>query len=234
MNMTKLLGDILVEGVQPAQKHVLRRTTEAMESGVTFETGGDALGKEYHGYIVAYDKSGKKIGYVDYSVYQGETSVKMVQVNPEYRRQGYGLLLLNKLQDQSDTPITIQGNFATTEGEGLWNKFKNQVAPITEARVFKAPSEKEIKARHKELMDKYKLTPDMMQKLRQAFAWQEAQNMREDPDIDFFYDMFYDSQAGWKDQPDYQVLLELISQAEDSGETPEEYAKGLFVEFSIE
>lgn len=100
-------------------------------ANLKFETGGDALGKEYHGYFRAVDpESGKQVGYVDYSYYQGKMAVKMIEVDPEYRRQGVGLALLNKLQSESKTPIEIQGDFATKEGQALFEKFKNQPAPV--------------------------------------------------------------------------------------------------------
>lgn len=97
------------------------------ESNVEYHTGGDALGQEYHGFITAVDKAtGKKIGRVDYSYWQGQTEVKMIEVAPEFRRQGHGLNLLNRLQSESKKPIAIQGDFATKEGQALWNRFKNQ------------------------------------------------------------------------------------------------------------
>lgn len=91
---------------------------------IKYTEGGDALGKEYHGYITAIDEAtGKPAGRVDYSYWNGETAVKMIEVDPEYRRMGIATDLLKKLQADSKEPIKIQGNFATEEGQALWKKF---------------------------------------------------------------------------------------------------------------
>lgn len=90
-----------------------------------FRESGDALGTEYHGTIKAYMKA-KYIGYISYSYYQKITAVKMIEVLPIHRRKGIGLKLLNKLQEDSETPIIIQGNVTTSDGQSLWAKFKQQ------------------------------------------------------------------------------------------------------------
>lgn len=111
---------------------------------------------------------------------------------------------------------------------------ESSVDSVTEAKVFKAPSEAEVKARHKELMAKYNLTPETIERLKQAFAWEEASFLREDSDVDDFYSMCYYSNVGYKDQPDYQILLTLLEHAENSDKTPEEYAEELFRKYDIE
>lgn len=98
---------------------------EEVGSNLRYETGGDALGREYHGYIAAIDKAtNKSVGKVDYSYLDGDTAVKMIEVLPEYRRKGIATELLNRLQQDSESPIRIQGNYATPEGQALWNKVR--------------------------------------------------------------------------------------------------------------
>lgn len=111
---------------------------------VDFSSGGDGIKGEYHGWIAAYDKkTGEKIGYVDYSYYDDETAVKMIEVDPKYQRQGYGTILLEKLQSESDTPIKIQGNYATKEGAALFKKFgetKSQQPPKSAPETPQTPA----------------------------------------------------------------------------------------------
>ena len=93
-----------------------------------FETGGDAIGREYHGWIRAFDVSdGNFVGYVDYAYYEGEIAVKMIEVSPEYRRKKIATKLLEKLKQESpDAPIVMFGNYATGEGQKFLKGIKGK------------------------------------------------------------------------------------------------------------
>ena len=108
---------------------------------IKYTEGGDALGKEYHGYITAIDEAtGKPAGRVDYSYWNGETAVKMIEVDPEYRRMGIATDLLKKLQADSKEPIKIQGNFATEEGQALWKKFAPEMPKAETGKATMPPA----------------------------------------------------------------------------------------------
>ena len=108
---------------------------------IKYTEGGDALGKEYHGYITAIDEAtGKPAGRVDYSYWNGETAVKMIEVDPEYRRMGIATDLLKKLQADSKEPIKIQGNFATEEGQALWKKFAPEMPQAETGKATMPPA----------------------------------------------------------------------------------------------
>lgn len=90
--------------------------------GLTFSTGGDAVGQEYHGYIVALI-DGQQVGRLDYTYYQGELGIRMIEVQPEYQRQGIANSLLEELKRQDpNTPVYAQGGFNTDQGQAWLDK----------------------------------------------------------------------------------------------------------------
>ena len=50
--------------------------------------------------IQVKDKSGKEVGYCEYSDWSGRPHIQMIKVNPEYRRQGIAKKMLQELQSQ--------------------------------------------------------------------------------------------------------------------------------------
>lgn len=90
-----------------------------------FVGGGDAVGREYHGYINAIDsETGKTLGQVTYTYYNDKTYIRHIEVLPDYRRQGIGSALIEELKGE-DHDIGMVGNYATEEGRA----FIGQVAP---------------------------------------------------------------------------------------------------------
>lgn len=69
---------------------------------IEISSGGDGVPGGYNGYFVAYDDHGKRLGYLDYQIAdRGDTVViAMVEVEPAARRQGIGLALVQRLQDE--------------------------------------------------------------------------------------------------------------------------------------
>ncbi len=57
---------------------------------------GYASGETY--FTMSYTQDGKVVGTVEYGEYAGEPNIKMIEVAPEYRRQGIGKKLLQELQ----------------------------------------------------------------------------------------------------------------------------------------
>lgn len=91
---------------------------------VEFEHGGDAVGRDqYDGWIVARLpwEGNKGVGYVDYSIYQegGKTkySVKMVEVEPTYRRSGLASALYREMfRKLKITSRDLEPAFRTEDG----------------------------------------------------------------------------------------------------------------------
>ncbi len=100
------------------------------KSKLIFDTGGDGVGRGYHGFIAAYNPDTlKRVGYVNYGYEDGETYIKMIEVEPEFRRQGIGTLLLNRLKSDiaEGKELQVAGNFATKEGQGLLRSMKIKI-----------------------------------------------------------------------------------------------------------
>lgn len=94
-------------------------TKQGAAPQLSFSTGGDQIGPEYHGYHVAFDGD-KQVGKLDYTYLNGENGIRMVEVDPAYRRQGIADALLERLkQEDPNTPIYSQGDYNTPEGQ-VW------------------------------------------------------------------------------------------------------------------
>lgn len=74
----------------------------------TSATGDDRL-------LMAYSNAGLQVGYISYAVEDGSVFVKMIEVVPQYRRQGVGKSLAIKLQTMFPES---QINWGGTTGDG--------------------------------------------------------------------------------------------------------------------
>lgn len=92
------------------------------KNDLAFETGGDAVGSEYHGYIRAVDKkTGKQVGYVDYSYYNGEWAIDMIETDKDHKRRGVATALVDRMKEDfsEGDKLTMLGTFATDEGKAF-------------------------------------------------------------------------------------------------------------------
>jgi GNAT superfamily N-acetyltransferase len=107
--------------------------------------------------ITAYiDKT--QAGWLDYSDYNGEISIKMVEVKPQYRRQGIGKELILRLQKlYPKTEISL--GMATGEGAKLLKSLKSHLY-VDKARI------KKILKLEKELKDISKEEKQLIKKLK--------------------------------------------------------------------
>lgn len=88
-----------------------------MAGELDFSSGGDAVGPEYLGYIVALI-GGRTVGRLDYTYYAGEFGIRMVEVNRNERRRGIATALLERLrEDDPAVPVFTFGDFSTREGQ---------------------------------------------------------------------------------------------------------------------
>ena len=72
--------------------------------------------------VVAY--SGDKVaGWIDYSVYDGEASIQMIEVKPEYARRGLAKQMLLALQDKYPDQEIDWGSL-TQDGSKLYQSMK--------------------------------------------------------------------------------------------------------------
>lgn len=84
------------------------------------EVSGHSHGQT-DGTLLAYDGD-KVVGYVDWTKFQGEVSIRMIEVSPESRRQGVGTQLMQALREEfGQTPI-VQGDTVTDDGLAFLTK----------------------------------------------------------------------------------------------------------------
>jgi len=127
--------------------HVYRKGVN--EASVTFQdevVGTQSGQKDLR--LTAY--IGKdQVGWLDYTDFHGDISIKMVKVKPQYRRQGIGKELILKLQKQY--PKTeISTGLATGEGGKLLKSLKSSLY-VDKAKIKKTKQlEKEFKDLGKE------------------------------------------------------------------------------------
>jgi hypothetical protein len=83
--------------------------------------------------IAAYDGS-NKIGWIDYSVYEEQPSIQMIEINNSYRRRGIAKMMLIRLQKEyPDTEI--DWGMLTSDGERLYQSMKWKKIPDQENQM---------------------------------------------------------------------------------------------------
>ena len=103
------------------------------------------------GYIPAYNKNGKKIGFVDFTDYDGKVEVRMIKVDEKYRGQGIAKALLSKLEKEFPDSKLVW-SVDTKDGESLklsYDKTKQQLTDIW--NQSQSPSIPEVKTDTKKI-----------------------------------------------------------------------------------
>jgi Inorganic Pyrophosphatase/ADP-Ribosyltransferase in polyvalent proteins len=127
---------------------------------------GEAYGQSDH--TIHAIHGDKKVGKIDYSVYEGKPQISMVEVKKEHQRKGYGAELVRQLQ--LDFPdIEIDWGMLTDDGAKLKESMKFNVVPSEYAD--KLAELKEIIAERDKILaecNKYKQSknPTVEQKAR--------------------------------------------------------------------
>lgn len=114
---------------------VLAKILVAVEE-IEFDFGGDAVGAgQYNGYLVAYDKAtGKKMGYLDWSYYQDEHQISMVEVMPEFRGQGVAEAIIMEFLKREDLDYKeLSWSMTTSDGTKLKRKLDQKYGATTPA-----------------------------------------------------------------------------------------------------
>jgi GNAT superfamily N-acetyltransferase len=97
---------------------------EKTRPALEFSSGGDAVPGGYNGYFVARDAAGRRLGYLDYQMITDPqwddqmVEIAMVEVIETERRQGIGLALVERLQ-QEYPDRQIDWGYLTPEGMAL-------------------------------------------------------------------------------------------------------------------
>lgn len=108
---------------------------------IKITSGGDAVPGGYNGYYVAYDRAtGNKMGYLDYQsakeveetevgtpVTTEYVTIAMVEVEPEFRRQGVATVLLNALRNDFPDAV-IDPGMTTPDGTAWWSRVGSKTA----------------------------------------------------------------------------------------------------------
>ena len=83
---------------------------------IKVESTGYGYGETF--FTMSYEQDGKVVGTIEFSEFDGEPNVKMIEVDPDYRRQGIGTKLLQELQKKyPDTEINF--GMSTPDGTKL-------------------------------------------------------------------------------------------------------------------
>jgi len=89
-------------------------------------------------------KNGKVLGWIDYTDFHGEISIKMVEVNLEHRGKGIGEKLVLELQ-RLNPKVEIGWGMLTGPGVGLRRKVKSKLFVDRERINKRQRLEKELK-----------------------------------------------------------------------------------------
>ena len=90
---------------------------------------GYGYGETY--FTMSYMQDGKEVAKLDYGVYEDTPNVKMIEVDPEYRRKGIGTKLLQELQKKYPN-AEINFGMTTTDGTKL---LENATYDVTDEAV---------------------------------------------------------------------------------------------------
>ena len=119
------------------------------DSNITDESTGYAYGESY--YTMSYKQDGKVVGTLEYGEYDGEPNVKMIEVAPEYRRQGIGTKLLQELQKKYPD-VEIDFGMSTPDGTKLLDSITYDVTD--EAVVADRQKLKDLQTELNDLQEK--------------------------------------------------------------------------------
>ena len=89
-------------------------------SGISFETQHTASHHGQSDFTLYLLVNGKKVAYLDYTIFQGETQIAMVEVpKQEDKRKGYGRMLVDRLAHDRGGYDNIQWGSMTPDGSAL-------------------------------------------------------------------------------------------------------------------
>lgn len=135
----------------------MRKWMNLVESNIghTIEVRGSHSGQV--DLTMLFQQAGQTLGYIEYSVHQGDVHIQMIKVTPEERRKGLGREMLRALQrEYPETEINVGG--MTPEGSALVGAMKTRDIPNGDVGEKRAELEHiratlaDYKQRHEELV----------------------------------------------------------------------------------
>ena len=110
-----------------AREFIIENGTPQVETKISYTSYQHG---QHDGYILAI-VDGKKVGYLDFSVYQDQGLIKMVEVEPEYQKMGIGIILVKRLEKEVGKD-NIEWGWLTDAGKKLRDKYMslNENEPI--------------------------------------------------------------------------------------------------------
>lgn len=119
---------------------------------------GSHSGQTNH--IMTISVNGRKAGYVQYAVYNGEPSIQYIHVHPDFRRQGLATKLMKELQKEfPDT--TIHLGMATDMGAPFVKSLARKFYPNLQYDQARAKLA-QLKAREAELQKMWDDMPEQI------------------------------------------------------------------------
>lgn len=110
-------------------------------SKVSFVATGDQLGDQYDETLWAYyrdaDEKPVELGRIDYTLWQGELRVKMVEVPDSYRRMGYATALYDEAQRRNPN-FKLQESMTTPDGTAFRRAYDREEGPSKFAAAYHA------------------------------------------------------------------------------------------------
>lgn len=175
-----------------------RALTEPKGAGSGFSVHHDHIGYQsgQHDFVATIESGGKTVGRMSYTLYNGELSVKHVEVPPEYRRQGIATRLYDSmLKEHPDA--TLGRSMMTPEGSAFRAKYDAaNSGRITPTKEEAKPPVEHSQEEWSRVMDaersaspdeKLRLT-DLMNEMNDydsaVLSWQPGDDQPKKPDID--------------------------------------------------
>ena len=110
-------GDVIPLSERFNKKNAdMRYSLSDSDGNIKDTSAGYSYGESY--YTMSFEQDGKVVGTLEYGEYDGSPNVKMIEVDPEYRRQGIGTKLLQELQKKYPN-TEIDFGMATEDGVKL-------------------------------------------------------------------------------------------------------------------
>lgn len=101
-------------------RRLIREAIQEVAQGITFETDHTA---SYHGqsnFTLYLLVNGREVAHLDYTIFQGETQIAMVEVpSPQDKRKGYGRMLVGRLAQERGGYQNVKWGSMTPDGAAL-------------------------------------------------------------------------------------------------------------------
>ena len=156
-----------------------KKDSDGNDKNIKDVSTGYAYGENY--YTMSYTQDGKEVATLEYGEYEGNPNVKMIEVEPEYRRKGIATKLLQELQ-QKYPDAEINFGMLTPDGSKLIDSITYDVtdeAVVADRQKLKSLQAEldELQERLDVLYDTENLTEEQDAEMhRLGDRWEEVYN----------------------------------------------------------